>query len=364
MEKRIKLFLKSKFFKYIGMPVILFLMWAGLTLQYIVEFDSSILILPYNHKISDFEQINFTPLTKGMKITGEFTAQENNLGILQLRFNYHKRIAYNNEDNLLFRLKEKGEQNWYYQSTYKSGLVSDVPFLPFGFPQIANSKGKVYDFELISQNGNTENAVNLKNRFPILITKYKVLRSELMHNKIVLISFIAKKYIRGLENIDIFFSSIAYSLPFFFYLLLLTPLGPRITEPLRVTGIKALYVLENTCVFGYKIHLVTLVKNTIVSYFDIVLLLFILIDILIMQVQNDMMYIVILLLWLYFTKFQKRNKTRTFVVGMGLLVLAPCLLAVNLYEAGEKSTIWAYMFFVFWFGQVLVKAATTERKST
>ncbi|MDE2591194.1 MAG: hypothetical protein KGL95_16170, partial [Patescibacteria group bacterium] len=212
MEENIKNFLHSKFFKFVGMPILLFLLWAGLTLQYVVAFDSSLLILPFNHPLSAFKEITFSPLLKGQKITGEFSAESNYLGIIQLRFNYHKRIAYKDEDTLFFRIKEKGASNWYYQGEYRSGLITDVPFLPFGFPIIANSKGKIYDFELISENGNSENAVSLKDRWPILISKYKTIRSTLLHNNRIF-TFVTMKYLRGLENIDIFFSSISYALP-------------------------------------------------------------------------------------------------------------------------------------------------------
>lgn len=362
MERKIKKILKSKAFKYVGMPLLLFLLWAGLTLQYIIAFDSSLLILPSNYSASNFTKITFSPLTKGMKIAGEFVAQENNLGILQLRFNYHKRVAYTDEDNLRFRIKEKDSKVWYYQSVFKSGLVSDVPFLPLGFPQIVNSKGKIYDFELQSLNGNNKNAISLKNRFPIFSSKYKVVKSDLFKNKTNLISFIVKKYLRGLENIDIFFSSIVYFLPFFFYTLHLTPLGPHIMKSLKLTGITLLNILENIDFFGYKLRLVTLVKDIFLSYFDIILLFFILVDILIMQVSNDLMYIVILALWMYMNHVQNKDQNRMFIVGMGFLIMAPFLLAVNLYEAGEKSTIWAYMFLVFWFGSVLLNSEKAKRK--
>ncbi|MDE2591152.1 MAG: hypothetical protein KGL95_15960, partial [Patescibacteria group bacterium] len=117
--------------------------------------------------------------------------------------------------------------------------------------------------------------------------------------------------------------------------------------------VKVLNTMENSEIFGVKLRLVSLAKSVVVSYFDIVLLLFVLIDILIMQVPNDVMYLVILFLWWYFSRYHKRDATPTFIVGLGFVILAPFLLAVNFYPAGEKSAIWGYMFLASWFVQIL-----------
>lgn len=357
MMEKIKNFSKTKLFKIIIVPILLICLWATLTLFYIISFDSSLLILPYNHPNADIKILTFQPLTKGKMIEGVFTATENNLGIIQLRFNYHEQIAYNDEDNLLFRIREVGARGWYYQSIYKSGLVSDVPFLPFGFPQIANSKGKQYEFQLISENGNVENAVSLKNRFPIFISKYKIYKANILANKTAIFYFIENKYERGLENSDILFSSVIYGLPLIFYLLLISPLGKYLVRP----GGKLLFIifkkLDNTTLFGQKLLVITRIKNMMVSYFDLILLVLIFLDIFIMQVLNDMIYIVILILWWWIRKLYKKDENGTFIMGIFFIFLTPFLLAFDLNPAAETSTIWGYVFLLTWFIQIISRTA-------
>jgi len=103
----------------------------------------SLSIISYSHSKNNFVSFSTKKLFAGQKATGEFKAQENYLGIVTVSFATFSQVSYVDEDTLLFRIKEAGAKNWYYQNTYKSGLMYAVPVYPFGFPKFPILKGKI-----------------------------------------------------------------------------------------------------------------------------------------------------------------------------------------------------------------------------
>src|SRR5258708_18011115 len=140
-------------------PFLLVFLWAILTVWYSVSLDKSFTVIAYYHNHINFSRISHQKLLAGSTIAGEFIGQDTNLGIVAIRFRTFIRVPYRDEDMLVFRLKEKGAKKWYYENTYKSGLIYELPLFPFGFPKIADSKGKTYLFEITSLYGNQTNAV-------------------------------------------------------------------------------------------------------------------------------------------------------------------------------------------------------------
>lgn len=196
----------SRFGKLILIPFLLLLVWIFLTLLNVMTFDTSISIWSFNHPSSSFSQISFDKLNKGDKIAGEFKAKDKNLGIVGIRFQTYIKPPYLLEDEIFFRIKEKDSKDWYYENIYRNGLVYEVPFFPFGFPQVNDSKGKTYYFEIISTKGNNNNSVSVSSRFPTLVTKYKYSKEELLDDKKLLVSFLANKIYNSMLNPDIWFS--------------------------------------------------------------------------------------------------------------------------------------------------------------
>lgn len=293
-------------------PAMLLGIWFVLTFAYIVMFDQSALVISYNHSADSFTSITHNRLLKGQKLAGEFIAKEDNLGIVAMRFKSFQRIPFKDEDMLVFRLKEKGQRDWYYQNEYRSGLTYDVPFLPFGFPVIHESKGKTYQFELESRKGNTYNGVALSTRQPFLVSKYQMDKSELLHNPRQLISFLITKFTNSFHTIDITYSSVIFALLFLFYLFIL--LQPRILLP----------------------HYT----------FPVLIIFLLIIDIVYLQVLNDLLYLFIVPLWLWVAARTKMDSRYTFGAGLFLLVFSPVFLQLNNTSAAETAGAWAFMFFV------------------
>jgi len=88
------------------------------------------------------EKVSLEP---GIIYQNEFTVTDNEFGSLDLKF-ATGRSRKNHQ--LLFRLKEVGANNWYYQATYNTADFYNNAFYPFGFPIITNSENKTYLYEL------------------------------------------------------------------------------------------------------------------------------------------------------------------------------------------------------------------------
>ena len=229
MKKVNKMSMGKRWFLYGVIPMLLIAVWGVFTLLYITSYDKSFLLLSYNHSKDNFNQLTHNKLLAGNKISGEFTASEDNLGIVSLRFTLFSRVPFKNEDLLAFRIKEKGDTKWYYQSNYRSGIIYDVPLFPFGFPKIADSKGKQYVFELQSLKGNAQNSIALSKREPILISKYETSKQFLLADKKELLYFTLKKF-NALKTTEVLFVSFIFLLPLIIYFLLLTPPGERLSD--------------------------------------------------------------------------------------------------------------------------------------
>lgn len=123
------------------------------------------------------------------KIQGEFTATNNRLGIVEIKFNvYYETIP----DTLIFRIKEKGDTDWFYQSKHNN-IAHTQAFFPFGFPVISDSKNKTYVFELESAFGNDEKFLSLSSQSPFFLTKYSFPLNYLKQNKTEISSFALAK---------------------------------------------------------------------------------------------------------------------------------------------------------------------------
>jgi hypothetical protein len=329
-KRKNKVSFKENFVKRVIIIISLLALWLGLTIHYISTFES-FSIIPYNHRGVIDQHLN-EPLLRGQKITGTFEARENNLGIVAIRFQLRSRIPFAQEDDLVFRLKEKGSDDWYYESLYKSGLTYDVPFLPFGFPIIEDSKGKIYQFELESLKGNRRNAVIVSGQYPQLQSKYVGDLGEIKSNPGALLEYFKQKYIGALDNPSVVFSSMIYSLPLLFYLTWITGLIHKLLKPFskQITWIRQKLSLLRT--------------HEAILIFSGTLYFLVLIDIFIFQLINDVAYIVVVATWIYLSRRMEAKIKLSFLVGLTILLITAISNTLGLEAVAEKSAAWAFMF--------------------
>lgn len=336
---------RSKFIKFALIPLLLSLLWLGLTCSYIIHFDTAFSLLSYILPNTVITHVPKGKLEKGDYILGEFLAKENNLGILSLRFQTFFRPAYANEDLLFFQIKQKGAKTWYYQNTYRDGFIYDIPFFPFGFPIISNSKNKIYEFKITSLKGDDTNSVALSERYQSIAAKYKFTKHELLQSKVSLLQFSIKKFTSLLETIDVAFSSVVYLLPLFFYLMLLTPLGKYLGKPV-------IFIVQKLSDFGESTFLKFLLPSFKVSerfsiiFFDTILLAVALMDGFYFKLGNGFIYLLVPILWIFVQRRFGFTTRKTFIVGIIFLLFPPVFLQFNLGQIAENMSVWAYLFLV------------------
>jgi hypothetical protein len=324
----------SKFIKFAIIPLFLLLLWFGLTFLYIIHLDTAFSLLSYNLPKTVFTHLPQDKLEKGNFVSGEFVAQDNNLGILSLRFETFFRPAYQNEDLLLFQLREKGSGNWYYENIYRDGTIYDVPFFPFGFPIINDSRGKIYEFRITSLKGDNSNSVAISQRWQNIAAKYKFTGHELLQNKAEFLQFSVKKFFSSLQTIDVLFSSLVYLLPLFFYLILLSPFGKYLEKSLMLIDRK------------FSLTFFKFSQSFSLTFFDAILLGAVLLDGFYLRLGNDFIYLLIPILWIVVQRHLRFTSKKTFIVAIALLLFPPVLLQFNLGQIAENVAVWSYLFLV------------------
>src|SRR5260221_7644956 len=201
--------------KWIIIPVFLLLFWVILSLMY--SSYKSFTVLQYASYQDSKNDFFNKQLLQGQKLTGDFYAKENHLGIVAIRMGGVPKVDFEHEDILEFRIKEKNAKNWLDTNTYRSGGITSNEYYPFGFREISSSKGKEYIFEFVSIKGTKENAIQTKSANPIYVSKYKFPKSEVFGSTIIFTKFIKEKFITFVTNLDLLLSSLTFLLPLIFY---------------------------------------------------------------------------------------------------------------------------------------------------
>ena len=215
-------FLYSKrFIKLFFIPMLLLIFWVSLSILFVYPavsaYPASFSFITNYYDKSDIQNFSTKKVLKGERITGYVNASNDNLGILVIRFNRSKSVQYQKEDRLIFRIKEKGSDKWLAENRYRSALINQTPFFPFGFPLIEGSRNKVYEFQIMSLKGNEENAISMSSVNPIMASQYKVPKSEIFKDGKSFTEFMFLKFQNFLTDKISLLLSFPYLLPFLFY---------------------------------------------------------------------------------------------------------------------------------------------------
>lgn len=138
-------FLNKPLIKFFLMPLLLLLFALSFSAWVAINSDSAITLLSKNGDSSYFDNYSTDPLVIGDVISGNFIAQENNLGMLSIKFDNYQNAS---GTILTFRIKEEGTEQWLSESNYLSSQFHHSGFMYFGFPIQENSKNKKYAFEI------------------------------------------------------------------------------------------------------------------------------------------------------------------------------------------------------------------------
>lgn len=139
-----------------------------------------------------------------------------NLGTIEIRFDNNYYIS---TDSLIFRIKERGRSDWYYQAEYKVDQFQKDKLFPFGFPAIADSAGKHYLVEVESLRGVPGNAIALSGILPRIVGKHLYVRTMLLSSPLLLLFFVSQKLINIFQYPNFFSITLLSSVPLLIYLI-------------------------------------------------------------------------------------------------------------------------------------------------
>jgi len=148
------------------------------------------------HSWQNFENIKDKKILSKEKIKTEFKATQNRLGSVEIKLDVFSILEFDQlkYDTLIFKIRKKGDADWYYQGKYSS-ICQPNAFYPFGFPIIEDSKGKIFEIELESVSGTKDSAFSLNSKNTFFLSKYSFPLSYLKQNQNQISSFIMGKFI-------------------------------------------------------------------------------------------------------------------------------------------------------------------------
>lgn len=341
-----KKIIQRKLISFAIIPLLLFLLWPLLSILIVPR--QSLTVVSENIKRDERNLFPPGKLLKNEKISGEFKAGYDNLGIISVHLGlFSHRLE--NMDRLLFRIREKGSSRWHYETIYDSGFFKSYIYSPFGFPIINNSKGKIYEFEIISSGGTKSNSVTVFKGEPIYITKYKyssiqMYRSENLRNLLLKNIFATVS-----DRVFISYSSVFF-LPFFFYIFYLLHTYP----PHLLSNINFNPTYLN---LGKTKKLIS-AKH----FFFIILLSFILYDTFFINIPIYGFLLGLVVFWILFDIKYKIEVRLILIIAFGFFLLAQIFIFLDLKPQLAKSSIWLYTFLWIIFFHFLIETKKLIRK--
>ncbi|MGI8420335.1 MAG: hypothetical protein ACR2LN_06890 [Candidatus Levyibacteriota bacterium] len=312
---------------YFIIPIILFLFGAVNTLLLVSPLSFSLLTYTQKPEIIHISTNNL--LLEGENFTERITAKENNLGIIAISFFNPNTIAYSDEDQLAFTIKDVAVNKIVYKNSYRSGLLTSLKYFPFGFPKIADSKNKQYQISIVSLKGNTNNALRIDNNAFINQVSYDYSKSEIIGSPTKFLSFIAKKVALIFNDNQIMFITLEYFIPLLFYcsFLILNRRGK--TNP---------YIAE------------------------VVLLSIILYDIFLIVPLYTLVLFIILIIWIVLAIWDRLDSSVSYLFACILFIIALVIQSVQFISIANKASVWAFFFLVIGTVQFLKELSGKEKK--
>lgn len=321
----------TKVAKWILVPFAIIFVALLFSLAFFFNSDINPNILPFNHPTTNIINNN------GI-ISGRFTAAENYLGIISVRFDKTTSLS----GNSIFRIKNVLDKDWYHVATISATQYNAFPQYSFGIPVIAKSKKQSYQFEIYISNNDSLNSsrLNLSSKYPVLISQYAFPKSILVQNKNLLFEFIYKKisyYAREESSRSVL---MVYSIPlvlYFFYLIFKNSL--RNSMPILRIKDELIHILK--------------------PYSSLVLF-FIFIDIFIIRKGQGFNIFLFIFLWTLGLIAYRFKSHHSFFISFIFLTFCPFLLLANMSWIVEKSAMWAYIFLTVGTMHLMLEMKTNE----
>ncbi len=285
--------------------ILLFLFGASRLFTYLQATEFGALNLDVKGNSDQVVATRSGDLLKGDKVWGNFHSEFTNLGIVSMRFYNQDRDS---KDTLIFRLKEKGQDQWYYEAKYETDQFLPHKLFSFGFPLIKNSDKKDYEFQLESLRGATGSGILIDNLPPLFVAKSSYTKAELMNNHKLLFYFIRNKFFNIFGDLDLTINIFIGFLPLLIFLVFILSAGA-----------------------SYQ-------------YLTIFAFVFILFDIFLFNGQYDQFFVSFLFLWALISyRFHFESRIAT-AFSFGFLILTSTMTLFGQNQIAENTAVWAYLF--------------------
>lgn len=299
--------------KWFIIPIILLIIAIGGVIYEIVRVDSSLSVISQNLDVNDFEEIKFSELHAGERISASFQANSDYLGIIAVRFYNFQKIS---DDSLVFRIKERGSKNWYYEGKYTVAQFQPDELFTFGFPIIPDSSGKYYYFELESVSGQKGNAIAISKKEPILVAKYQFTKDTILGNSNNISRFLIGKVSGLLTNFTFSFSALIYFIPLIYYILWQVFHSKKKKKLIFISFLPIYAMIADIIMVDHQIFL------------------------------TDIVIIIVSFSWILSIFTYKFDNSISYIVAIFLLVLCMVLLVFGFNENAEKAAVWSYMLLI------------------
>lgn len=310
--KKNKLFLSP--LQIIIWGIIPFILVAGAIILSLVYYrEVSYSTLQYAHPITEIQFPKHNELLPGDIVHGEFVARENNLGALGIKVTTFNRI---NSTAIAFRLREKGQKDWYCYNTYFTDRFPNEELYPFGFPVIKGSAGKTYEFEILAGNGEPENSIGVLRNTRFFVSRYTFNKHYILLDKMALISFLERKAVNLVTNINYLIFLGIFFIPLALYILIVSNWGK--IQKVRVR-------------FFYQYLLLLFILTVYIVYP-------------VLMKTDIMLYIALLILVISYV--YKISAQRLFTVAAILIILCPLWLFIQKPEMANRSAVFVFFLMI------------------
>ncbi|OGE77634.1 hypothetical protein A3J19_04960 [Candidatus Daviesbacteria bacterium RIFCSPLOWO2_02_FULL_41_8] len=289
-------------------PKILCVIWLLFVVSYLREVNYFSLSIDKTLPPVSLGLYRGDPLLQGQSVLIDFISDYQKLGAIGVSFNTFYKV---NNDILRFRIKEVGQEGWYYENDYTVDQFQQNKVFTFRFPVIDNSVGKIYRAELESLKGASGEFVAITSPLThSVIAKHIFTKTKLLSDTKVLIYFAYHKLI-------FLFSD------------------PEFLNHLFLFSIPLLYYLTFSLV-GFSM-----------GAFSVIIFLSILFDIIYTKEYSSFLIFSVIYGWGLMAHRHNVESRVSSSVFLAVFSLSPILYLIGQAGMGDKAAVWAYIFLAF-----------------